>query len=41
MTKKFKFFVKESQVTPYSPLNHTGTVNRRLEHATYLHRRQR
>jgi hypothetical protein len=30
MTKKFKFFVKESKVTPYSPLNHTGTVNRRL-----------
>jgi len=30
MTKPFKFFVKESEVTPYSPLNHTGTVNRRL-----------
>jgi quercetin dioxygenase-like cupin family protein len=30
MSKKLKFFVKESEVTPYSPLNHTGTVNRRL-----------
>jgi quercetin dioxygenase-like cupin family protein len=30
MTKKYKFFMKESEVTPYSPANHTGTVNRRL-----------
>lgn len=30
MTKTYKFFVKESEVMPYSPLNHTGTVNRRL-----------
>jgi quercetin dioxygenase-like cupin family protein len=30
MIKPFKYFVKESEVTPYSPLNHTGTVNRRL-----------
>src|SRR3984885_14207477 len=27
---KFRYFVKESEVTPYSPANHTGTVNRRL-----------
>lgn len=25
-----RYFVKESAVTPYSPKNHTGTVNRRL-----------
>jgi quercetin dioxygenase-like cupin family protein len=25
-----RYFVKESAVTPYSPQNHTGTVNRRL-----------
>ena len=30
MTDKYKFFIKEKDVTPYSPLNHTGTVNRRL-----------
>ena len=30
MSKKSRFFVKESEVTPYSPRNHTGTVNRRL-----------
>jgi quercetin dioxygenase-like cupin family protein len=25
-----RYFVKESAVAPYSPKNHTGTVNRRL-----------
>ncbi len=25
-----RYFVKEHAVTPYSPKNHTGTVNRRL-----------
>ncbi len=25
-----RFFVRESEVTPYSPANHRGTVNRRL-----------
>jgi quercetin dioxygenase-like cupin family protein len=29
-TKTYKYFVKERDVTPYSPANHTGTVNRRL-----------
>jgi quercetin dioxygenase-like cupin family protein len=27
---KTRYFVRESEVTPYSPANHTGTVNRRL-----------
>jgi mannose-6-phosphate isomerase-like protein (cupin superfamily) len=25
-----RFFVREAEVEPYSPANHTGTVNRRL-----------
>jgi quercetin dioxygenase-like cupin family protein len=25
-----RYFIKEQAVTPYSPKNHTGTVNRRL-----------
>lgn len=28
--KKKRYFVSESEVTPYSPANHAGTVNRRL-----------
>jgi quercetin dioxygenase-like cupin family protein len=27
---KSRYFVKGAEVTPYSPANHTGTVNRRL-----------
>jgi len=30
MTSSKKYFVKREHVTPYSPANHTGTVNRRL-----------
>lgn len=30
MNRNFKFFIKESEAVPYSPANHTGTVNRRL-----------
>src|SRR3954452_6343309 len=30
MTSTRKYFVKREHVTPYSPANHTGTVNRRL-----------
>jgi mannose-6-phosphate isomerase-like protein (cupin superfamily) len=30
MSRKSRFFVRQSEVTPYSPLNHTGTINRRL-----------
>jgi hypothetical protein len=29
MTSK-RYFIKESDVTPYSPANHGDTVNRRL-----------
>jgi len=30
MTSTRRYFVKREHVTPYSPANHTGTVNRRL-----------
>jgi quercetin dioxygenase-like cupin family protein len=30
MSKDANYFVREAEVTPYSPKNHTGTVNRRL-----------
>lgn len=30
MTSATRFFVKAGDVKPYSPANHTGTVNRRL-----------
>jgi quercetin dioxygenase-like cupin family protein len=30
MSSTSRFFVKASEVKPYSPANHTGTVNRRL-----------
>ena len=30
MSGASRYFVKGEAVTPYSPLNHTGTVNRRL-----------
>lgn len=30
MSQQPRYFVKGAEVTPYSPANHTGTVNRRL-----------